>query len=41
MQVGEKPTVDLDHSGYPVEVKGNEVRLLIDNDTGIWLQKVK
>jgi len=28
-------------SGYPVEVKGNEVRLLIDNDTGIWLQKVK
>ncbi len=33
--------VILDHSGYPVEVKGNEVRLLVDNDTGIWYQKVK
>jgi hypothetical protein len=38
---GRQPTVDLDHSGYPVDVKGNEVRLLIDTDTGIWLQKVK
>jgi hypothetical protein len=28
-------------SGYPVELKGTEVRLVIDNDTGIWLQKVK
>jgi hypothetical protein len=33
--------VILDHSGYPVEVKGKEVRLLVDNDTGIWYQKVK
>lgn len=32
----------LDHqSSYPVEVKGEEVRLLVDNDTGIWYQKVK
>jgi hypothetical protein len=33
--------VILNHSGYPVEVRGNEVRLLIDNDTGTWLQKLK
>ncbi len=38
---GRQPTLDLDHSGYPVEMKGNEVRLLVDNDTGIWYQKVK
>ena len=38
---GRQPTVDLDHSGYPVELKGNGVRLLVDNDTGIWYQKVK
>lgn len=38
---GWQPTVDLDHSGYPVEVNGNEVRLLVDNDTGIWYQKLK
>ena len=38
---GREPTVDLDHSGYPVQVKGDEVRLLVDNDTGIWYQKVK
>lgn len=30
----------LGQSGYPVEVKGKEVRLLVDNDTGIWYQKV-
>ena len=38
---GRQPTVDLDHSGFPIDVKGNEVRLLVDNDTGIWYQKVK
>ena len=35
------PTVDLDHSGYPVRVKGGEVRLMIDYDTGIWYGKSK
>jgi hypothetical protein len=33
--------VILDHAGYPVAVKGKEVRLLVDDDTGIWYQKVK
>ena len=33
------PTVDLDHSGYPVRVKNGEVRLMIDYDTGIWYAK--
>jgi hypothetical protein len=31
--------VVLDHSGYPVEIKKNEIRLLIDLDTGIWWVK--
>lgn len=33
--------VDLDHSGYPVRVKGGEVQLMIDYDTGIWYSKSK
>jgi hypothetical protein len=35
------PTVLLDHAGYPIQIKGNEVRLLIDNDVGIWYAKTK
>lgn len=35
------PVVVLDHSEYPVQIKGSEVRLLIDEDTGIWYVKVK
>jgi hypothetical protein len=35
------PEVDLDHGGYPIEVNGNQVRLLIDEDTAIWYAKVK
>ena len=31
--------VVLDHSGYPVEVKRHEVRLLLDLDTGVWWVK--
>lgn len=31
--------VVLDHAGYPVEIKKNEVRLLIDLDTGVWWTK--
>ncbi|MFZ0663597.1 MAG: hypothetical protein WAM66_12955, partial [Acidobacteriaceae bacterium] len=33
--------VVLDHAGYPIEIKGHEVRLLIDLDTGIWWFKTK
>ena len=38
---GDPAEVDLDHSGYPVRVKGGEVRLMIDYDTGIWYAKTK
>lgn len=33
--------VVLDQAGYPVDIKGHEVRLLIDLDTGIWWFKTK
>ena len=33
------PEVVLDHSGYPVEMTRNEIRLLIDLDAGIWYAK--
>lgn len=35
------PEVVLDHAGYPIEIKRKTVRLLIDNDVGIWYEKVK
>jgi hypothetical protein len=33
--------VVLDHAGYPIEIKKNEVRLLVDLDVGTWWVKVK
>jgi hypothetical protein len=33
--------VVLDHAGYPVRVKNGEVRLMIDDDVGIWFAKEK
>jgi hypothetical protein len=36
---GKPPNVLLDHAGYPVEIKRNEVRLLVDLDTGVWWVK--
>jgi hypothetical protein len=38
---GNPPNVLLDHAGYPVEMKRNEVRLLVDLDLGIWWVKSK
>lgn len=35
------PTILLDHAGYAIRVKRDEVRLLIDNDVGIWYAKAK
>jgi hypothetical protein len=35
------PHVLLDHAGYPVEMKGDEIRLLIDIDAGIWYAKIR
>jgi hypothetical protein len=31
----------LDHAGYPIEITGSEVRLLIDLDLGIWYTKAR
>jgi hypothetical protein len=38
---GDPAQVTLDHAGYPVLLKGGEVRLMIDYDTGIWYVKSK
>jgi len=38
---GDPPNVLLDHAGYPIQIKGSEVMLLIDNDVGIWYAKAK
>lgn len=38
---GNPPEINLDHAGYPVQIKGNEIRLLIDDDLGIWYAKTK
>jgi len=35
------PSISLGHAGYPIQVKGGQVRLLIDEDTGIWYVKVR
>lgn len=35
------PELSLDHSGYPIQVKRNEIRLLVDEDVGIWWAKAK
>ena len=37
----EGPELLLERSSYPIRVKGGEVRLLIDNDVGIWFAKTK
>lgn len=36
---GDPPDVELDDAGYPIEIKGEEVRLMIDYDVGIWYAK--
>jgi hypothetical protein len=36
---GNPTNVLLDHAGYPIETKRNEVRLLVDLDVGIWWAK--
>ena len=33
--------VDLDHAGFPVRVERGEVRLVINDDVGIWYAKLK
>jgi hypothetical protein len=36
---GEPGDVTLDHAGYPVHIEHGEVRLMIDDDVGIWYAK--
>lgn len=36
---GSHPNIELDHSGYPIEVKQGEIRLLINDDLGEWYTK--
>jgi len=38
---GNGPEVSLDRSGYPIRKQGKVVKLLIDNDVGIWYEKVE
>jgi len=38
---GNPPNVLLDGVGYPVESQKNEVRLLVDLDTGVWWVKAR
>ena len=38
---GDSAEVVLDHAGYPVRMKSGEVRLMVDDDTGIWFSKAK
>ena len=38
---GNPPNVLLDHAGFPIEIKQDEVRLLVDLDVGIWWTKAK
>lgn len=33
------PEALLGHSGFPIEIKKGDVRLLVDNDVGIWWEK--
>ena len=37
----EDAEVLLDHSGYPVRIERDEVKLLIDNDVGTWYAKIR
>ena len=38
---GDPAEVDLDQAGFPVRVERGEIRLLIDDDVGIWYVKLR
>ncbi|MFI5088046.1 MAG: hypothetical protein ACHP7I_06615 [Terriglobales bacterium] len=38
---GDPPNVELDHHGYPIQVKRGEIRLLINDDLGEWYAKTE
>ncbi len=33
------PEIDLDHSGYPVQIRSHTVRLVVNDDVGTWYEK--
>ena len=37
---GTPPNIDLDHHGYPIELKDGHIRLLINDDLGEWYAKL-
>jgi hypothetical protein len=39
IEPGSPANVLLDHAGYPIDLRQNEVRLLVDLDVGIWWMK--
>jgi hypothetical protein len=41
LYAGHPPNVVVDNVGYPIEVKGKQVRLLINDDLGQWYAKVR
>jgi hypothetical protein len=38
---GDRPNVELDHYGYPIQMKRDEIRLVINDDLGEWYVKSK
>ena len=38
---GDPPTVDLDHSGYPIELRSKGVRLIVNDDVDARYEKTK
>jgi hypothetical protein len=37
----QQPNIELDHAGYPIRMKGDGIRLLINDDLGEWYEKVR
>lgn len=35
------PNILLDHAGYPVEIRGKHIRLLVNDDLGYWYEKTE
>ena len=37
---GDPPNIELDHHGYPIELRDGHIRLLINDDLGEWYAKL-
>lgn len=38
---GDRPNVELDHAGYPIQMNRHKIRLVVNDDLGEWYQKVQ